>query len=86
MINEDDSMDAVRLTPRQLQIIRMLYAGEQPKVIAKNLKLSLYTIWSHISRANLRIGGNKYNLIYLVDKMGILETPAQKHKRAERGC
>jgi len=64
--------DSAYVTPRELEIIRLLALGKEPKVIAKELRLSIFSIFTLISRARRRLNSNKYDLVYRAHVMGLL--------------
>jgi ATP/maltotriose-dependent transcriptional regulator MalT len=49
LIRRDTSIDAHGLTPRELQVLRLVAAGETNKAIASNLVLSERTVDRHVS-------------------------------------
>ena len=47
---------AVRFTPRQLEILERLRAGDAPKEIAGRLGISTWTLYNHLDAARRRVG------------------------------
>jgi DNA-binding NarL/FixJ family response regulator len=65
--------DRKALTPRQLQLIRLVADGLTNKEIAANLNLSQFTVKNHIRRVMLRVeAGSRYDAVHLVRASGQL--------------
>jgi len=65
--------DRKALTPRQLQLIRLVADGLTNKEIAANLNLSQFTVKNHIRRVMRRVeAGSRYDAVHLVRASGQL--------------
>jgi DNA-binding NarL/FixJ family response regulator len=56
LIRRATSIDAHGLTPRELQVLRLVAAGETNKAIASNLVLSERTVDRHVSNIFAKLG------------------------------
>ena len=63
----------VYLTPREIDIVRLLAAGNSTKQVAQELNLSVNTVFGTLRRANNRLESNKYDLVYKAHLMGIVK-------------
>ncbi|HXR32536.1 MAG TPA: response regulator transcription factor [Verrucomicrobiae bacterium] len=68
--------DHKALTPRQLQLIRLVANGLTNKEIAANLNLSQFTVKNHIRRVMRQVeAASRYDAVNLVRATGQLTTP-----------
>jgi len=68
--------DRKALTPRQLQLIRLVANGMTNKEIAANLNLSQFTVKSHIRRVMRQMdAASRYDAVNLVRATGQLAPP-----------
>ena len=54
--DEDRTMRQWHLTPRELEVLRLLGLGRDPRAIAKELGLSLHTSRDHVKRVLAKLG------------------------------
>lgn len=54
--DEDRTMRQWHLTPRELEVLRLLGLGRDPRAIAKELGLSLHTCRDHVKRVLAKLG------------------------------
>lgn len=52
----DEAMRQWRLTPRELEVLRLLGLGHDPRAIAKELNVSLHTCRDHVKRVLSKLG------------------------------
>jgi DNA-binding NarL/FixJ family response regulator len=52
----DDMIQQWSLTPRELEVLRLLGLGRDPRAIAKELGLSVHTCRDHVKRVLLKLG------------------------------
>jgi len=70
------NVDRKALTPRQLQLIRLVANGMTNKEIAANLNLSQFTVKNHIRRVMRQVeAASRYDAVNLVRATGQLTTP-----------
>ena len=68
--------DRKALTPRQLQLIRLVANGMTNKEIAANLNLSQFTVKNHIRRVMRQVeAANRHDAVNLIRATGQLTTP-----------
>jgi DNA-binding NarL/FixJ family response regulator len=68
--------DRKALTPRQLQLLRLVANGLTNKEIAANLNLSQFTVKNHIRRVMHQVeAASRYDAVKLVRASGQLSTP-----------
>jgi len=63
----------VYLTPREIDIVKLLSQGQTTKQVANTLGISPFTVFGTLTRATNRLNANKYNLVYYAHKMGVIE-------------
>jgi two-component system NarL family response regulator len=75
-ISHPQNGDRKALTPRQLQLIRLVANGMTNKEIAANLNLSQFTVKNHIRRVMRQVeAASRYDAVNLVRATGQLTTP-----------
>jgi DNA-binding NarL/FixJ family response regulator len=68
--------DQKALTPRQLQLIRLVASGLTNKEIAANLNLSQFTVKNHLHRVMRQMeAANRHDAINLIRATGQLAPP-----------
>ena len=50
--------ESVKLSPRELEIMRLVARGETTKAIAEALKISVHTVDNHLRRVFLKTGSH----------------------------
>ncbi len=72
-----DSQDLARLSPRQLEVLRLAIRGKANKVIAREMDLSEGTVKQHLSAAFRALGvANRTQAVYRAAELGIRFEPA----------
>ena len=62
------------LTPRELQIMRLLVAGRDTQEIADQLEISPFTVRNHIRRARRKLNANtRIEAVLLAIRRGLLD-------------
>lgn len=62
-----------RLTPRELEVLRLVADGRSNKWIAENLSLSALTVKSHLSRISRKLGtGDRSHQVAIAMRAGVL--------------
>ena len=63
----------VYLTPRETDIVKLLAVNNSTKQVANELGISLWTVYNTLSRVTRRLNSNKYDLLYKVHQMGLID-------------
>lgn len=59
-------MKSIKLSPRQLEVLRQIAAGQRDKEIASQLGISIWTVRGHATRTMVKLGAcNRENLVWL---------------------
>lgn len=83
-MKERDCETPFRLTPRELEFLRLRFTGLTNKDIARRLYLSLSTIECtiNITLSKLDSRGNSHLAIYKAFQLGLIEYPVRNYKDA----
>lgn len=74
--NRSNGADATSLTPRELEVIKLLAAGRKNKELAKELSVSEATIRHHLSSIYGKIGvDDRLNLVIYAYENGLVDMP-----------
>ena len=67
---------AIRLTPGEHQILKLLNEGMNDAQIAKQLRYRKHTVFVYISYARAKVGGNsRWEMIERARRFGLVRTP-----------
>lgn len=68
-----NQVDNAYVTPRELEVVRLLSTGLNTKQVALELRLSQWTIYNHISHLVKKFNSNRYDLVYRMSLRGLIK-------------
>ena len=73
LVEFPDEPHAQPLTPRELEVLRLMALGWETEYIAAELEVTLHTVWSHVANLRRKLNAkSRFEAVMTATRLGIL--------------